>query len=147
MDRKKYICLALILLSALLLPGCSYYGRLREQPEQELNATIRELADRWADYSIYYWHPRWPHFIVFDPKGDDKVLKIEGWAAVSNKSDLSSIIKYVKRHRGVRFFKVLGPKGKFFGFLFGAPQHLAVKVIDGNTLHLYIVRWVNPSSV
>lgn len=142
---KKYIYPAVIgLVSLSLISGCSWlksYGKIRVLCRYEEKITIQELEKNWQDYTIYYagLSVGTAAGIMFDPKKDDKTLVGDKWIKIENQVTLSELIGWIRTYIQFdpRLWRILGPDGQFYGYLFFACGHVVIKVVDDRTMYMY----------
>jgi len=142
---KKYIYPAFIgLVSLFLMSGCAWlksHGKVRVLPRHEEKVTIQKLKENWQDYTIYYagLSVGTAAGIMFDPKNDEKTLVGDYWIKVGDQETLLELIDVIESytHFYPRLHRILGPDDQFYGYLFFAWGHPAIKVVDDRTLYLY----------
>ena len=148
MDTKKYIYLIAIgAVSLLLMSGCyglKNYGKLSAQSRTAEKMTIQELEENWQDYTIYYAgvNPGFPTAIMFDPKGDDRVLKGDRWTKVTNDIRLAKLIRSIEIQESLggtdsKLWRILGPNDQFYGYMFSGWGHVVMKEVDDRTMLVY----------
>jgi len=152
MDMKRYTCSAVTVLALIfLVSGCTWfksYGKLRSQPRHEKKVTIQELKDNWHDYTISYvgyYGIRQPSAVMFDPKKDDRALVGDKWTKVEDQETLSQLISSIQCHKATyypRLWRVLGPDGQLYGYMFSAWDRVPVviRVVDEKTMWVHDVR-------
>ena len=145
---KKYKLLGVFLI-VLIISGfvsCSTnYGRLRILPKNQNQVTIQDLIDNWKDYDVYYsdkdegYNVHRPLGIMFDPKNNDTKLVGDRWKKVKNQKDLIVMTKwiYANTHYEPWLNEILGPDGKFYGYLYYSYGFATIKVIDDKTMYVY----------
>jgi hypothetical protein len=142
---KKYIypaVIGIVLLS--LMSGCSWlksYGKIRVLSRHEEKVTIQELEKNWQDYTIYYAGSSvgTAAGIMFDPKNDNRVLVGDRWIKIEDKETLSALIGLIRDYIQFdpRLWRILGPDGEFYGYMFFACGHVVIKVVDDRTMYVY----------
>ena len=143
---KKYSALLLaILLAGLLASGCALtqYGKLR-MPEKTDPVTIQSLQKNWEDYEIYYTgiHAGRPSALLFDRRDDDRGFVTERWFRVESKETLDDLIEAIARGRPIaayypRLWRVVGPDGHLYGYMFTPWNHAVMKAVDEKTLFVH----------
>ena len=73
--------------------------------------------------------------IMFDPKNNDTTLVADMWKKVEDKETLLKIIKWIKD--GGLFNEILGPDGKFYGYLYYSYGMVVLKLIDDGKMYVY----------
>ena len=78
----------------------------------------------------------------FDPKKDNKkLLPGDRWVGIDNQTTISDIVKRIKGSDFPGFiptlYKIVGPDGVFYGYLFTGWSHIVLKKIDDDTLSVY----------
>jgi len=140
MKSYRYLNLILILF-ALVIFGCASwqknYGRLKSLPESESEVTIRNLIDKWEDFDIHYAGSGSPFSlgIMFDPKSNNTVLAGDMWKKITDKETLLKKLKWIKHDR--RINEILGPDGRFYGYLYYSHGHVTLKMIDDNKMYVF----------
>jgi hypothetical protein len=147
MDKRGFICLATAsLMSLSLIYGCTNFAKLRVQYSADTKAFLENIEANREKYIIYALE--WPEgevsAIVFDPRGDRKTIENDGWTKVTSQGQLSRLIARSNRLITREFFKILGPKDDFYGYLLGGPQYVWIETIDDHTLKLINARWSPP---
>ncbi|MBW2590293.1 MAG: hypothetical protein JRD71_06190, partial [Deltaproteobacteria bacterium] len=64
------------IISAIIITGCSGYGKLVIESKNEAEVTIEDLTKNSDDYDIHYFGhgEKFVSGIIFDPKKDNKKL-------------------------------------------------------------------------
>lgn len=135
---KRSGTLLLAAVVALSFSGCGY-GGLRLQPRGKDKATPEGLARDWKGYDIHFAGIaiEKPSALIFDPEGDGKRLEVHPWwTRVEDQQTLLEVIKWMDSRRDFDpvVWRILGPNGDFYGYMYTAWTHARVKVIDENTL-------------
>jgi hypothetical protein len=141
----KLLHVAIItILSAIIITGCSGYGKLIIESKNEDEVTIEKLIKNSDDYDIHYFGlgEKFVSGIIFDPKKDNKkLLPSNMWVEINEQTTISDIVKRIKRSdlRGFipTFYKIVGLDGVFYGYLFTGWSHIVLEKIDDNTLSVY----------
>ena len=145
---KKSIFLSVFLL-ALIISGCASwqknYGKLRILPESRNEVTIQDLITNWDDYNIYYsdqyegFSVRSPLGIMFDPKGNDTTLVGDRWKKVGKQKDLIEMTKWIysTTQYDPWLNEILGPDGRFYGYLYYSYGFVTLKVVDDKTMYVF----------
>ena len=82
------------------------------------------------DYDIYYWGYDLDNAsgILFDPKGDAKILKVgSGWEKIEGREAVETVVKWVDFpdfNYTPELYRVLGPDDALFGYLFTGWYHV-----------------------
>ena len=152
MNTAKYSYAAAIgILLMLLVAGCSglmSYGKLRPAYGPGEALTIQDLTRNWRDYNVYYaaLHAGvsidHPSAVMFDPKNDDRTVNFSRWAKVESEETLAKLIDSIQTQPPVggyyaRLWKLLGPDGQLYGYLFTPWDHVVAKVREPGTMLVY----------
>jgi hypothetical protein len=131
-----------ILLVGLLMSGCAFspYGRL-VLPDRTDALTLETLVRHWEDYEIHYAgvHAGHPSAVLFDRKDDDRGFMTERWFKVKDKEMLDDLVDSIQRQLPLagyspRLWRIIGPDGRLYGYLFTSWDHAVMKSVDENTL-------------
>ena len=152
MKMKKYIFPSVtVLVFAFLISGCALtqgYGKIRPQPDSTEKMTTQALWDNRNDYNIYYAgyygnvSIKHPSALMFDPKGDDRVLKGDRWTKVTNDIWLAKLIRSIETQESIggpdsKVWRILGPDDQFYGYMFSGWDHVVMKEVDDRTMLVY----------
>lgn len=145
MERNRTIHLAVFgLILLMLMSGCSGYGNLRKTSGDAGEVTIQDLVKNWADYNVYYsgYAVNNPSGIMFDLKKDDKTLTpSDRWVRLDSEADILEVVSWIDIHDypwyRAELYKIIGPDGELYGFVYTGWHEIAAKVIDENTLLVY----------
>ena len=123
---KIYRLLGVILI-AVMVSGCASWqnnhGKIRNLKESQNGVTIQDLVDKWDDYNVYYsdhydgYNIRSPLGIMFDPKNNDTTLVGDLYEPWLN--------------------EILGPDGRFYGYLYYSYGFVTLKVVDDKTMYVF----------
>ena len=145
---NKYRFLSVFLI-ALIISSCASwqqnYGKLRILPESQSEVTIQNLIDKWNDYNIYYsdiyegYNPRSALGIMFDPKNNETTLAGDRWKKVKDQKDLIEMTKWIYSNTQYEPWlnEILGPDGKFYGYLYYSYGFVKLKVVDDKTMYVF----------
>ena len=145
---NKYRFLSVFLI-ALIISSCASwqqnYGKLRMLPKGQNEVTIQDLIDNWKDYNIYYsdkydgFDARSPLGIMFDPKNNDTVLVGDRWKKVEDQETLIEMTQWIypTTQNEPWLNEILGPDGRFFGYLYYSYGFATIKVVDNNTMYVF----------
>ena len=146
---KKYIYIFFILFLISVSSGCvqlqDSYGRIKMIPRAGEKVTIQNLIDKWEDYDIYYcdkydgYGVRTPLGIMFDPKNNDTTLVGDRWKKVKNQKDLIELTKWIYPTTQYEPYltEILGPHGRFYGYLYYSYGIVVLKKIDNNKMYVF----------
>lgn len=142
-EQFKYTMLTVLMI--LLISGCSSHGKLSLTPKGESDSLLLDLMANTDQYAVYYHgnSEKIVSGILFDPKNDDKTIKPEGflWTAVNDPQTIADIIDSIKRDDFPgympRLYRIVGPEGDFYGYLFTGWSYLVIKPVDERTLRVY----------
>jgi len=139
-SRRYFV--VLIFLSLFFVFGCALHkgsGKLWA----EHKVTIQDLEKNWKDFDVYYagLSEKSAAALMFDPRNDNNRLLGKTWTEVKDKKTLSKIIGWIKTYTQYdpSVWRVLGPDGQLFGYIFAPRTHILMKVIDDHTLYVYDV--------
>jgi len=132
------------IISTIIITGCSGYGKLVIESKNETEVTIEKLIKNSDDYDIHSfgYGKKFVSGIIFDPKKDNKkLLPGEMWEEINEQITISDIVKRIKLSDFPSFiptlYKIVGPDGVFYGYLFTGWFHIVLKKIDDDTLSVY----------
>ena len=97
-NTHKILCLLPLMFMAASICGCVSSGKYGRFTLAGSGMTIQQLVTHWEDYNISYAgvNKDTANAILFDPKGDDKVITLHKfWAPVKDKSELTEIIDWM----------------------------------------------------
>ncbi len=139
MNEKKIMVL---FLAVLLIVGCGVYGKLGTSVKQGTGPGIEDLlAERWNDFEVTVVNSGLgrPVALLFDPKGDDRILVGDQGGRLEESAEAVSARKLLELRDGgqSRLVTVLGPDGAFYGYAYTSQRHLILKLIDENTMRAY----------
>ena len=135
-------------LIALIISSCASwqqnYGKLRILPKGQNEVTIQDLIDKWDDYNIYYSdnyeesNVRTPLGIMFDPKSNDTTLVGDLWKKVGDQKALIELTKWIFPTTQYEPWlnEILGPDGRFYGYLYYSYGFVTLKVVDDKTMYV-----------
>jgi hypothetical protein len=134
--------LSAALLMGIAVSGCSglgQWGRLGLQPQGEGKVTPEQLAKTWKEYNVYFAGIVYdkPSALIFDPKGDGKTLQVHPWwERVEDEKTLQEILTWMgfRKDFDPVVWRILGPKGDFYGYMYTAWNHARIKSVDENTI-------------
>lgn len=137
---KKYIHLNVVLI-AMVIFGCASwqnnYGKLQSLPKDESKMIVQNLIDKWDEYDIYYYDTMTPYSlgIMFDPKNNDTALMGDSWKKITDKDTLLKTVNWIKHDRFFR--KIIGPDGRFYGYIYNSYGHVTLKTIGDNKMYVF----------
>ena len=130
-----------VFLIAIVISGCASwqknYGKLKSLPKGESEMIIRDLIDKWEDFDIYHANSGTPFTfgIMFDPKNNDTTLVGDMWKKVADKETLLKTVTWIKHDRLLN--EVLGPDGRFYGYLYYSYGHVTLKMIGDKKMYVF----------
>ena len=136
-------------LIALIISSCASwqqnYGKLRILPKGQNEVTIQDLIDNWKDYNIYYsdkydgFDARSPLGIMFDPKNNDTMLVGDRWKKVEDQQTLIEMTQWIYPTTQYEPWlnEIIGPDGRFYGYLYFSYGFATLKVVDDNTIYVF----------
>ena len=128
-----------IMLGVLLAAyGCANYGAIKPADNK---MSIETLVKNWKDYDVSWTGLSLaePTALMFDPKGDGKKLVGDIWHPVESKESLLDFISWLKTNQAYYPFvwRILGPDGQFYGYLYSGWSRAVVKPIDETRVWVY----------
>jgi len=116
------------------------YGRTKIIPRTGGKVTIQDLIDKWNDYNIYYagYDVRLPLGLFFNPKDSDNRLVGDLWKPVTDKKTLIEITQWLYPYTQYEpyLYEILGPNGKFYGYLYYSYGPVVFKKIGENKMYV-----------
>jgi hypothetical protein len=142
--EKRYHINMLTAVIFFALFGCAWigsFGRISLQSGSTPYVTTGELQKNWGNYEIYFagGSVEYPSAVLFDPKDDDKTIINDKWRKVEDQKTLSEIIRWISiQDIGgpyyPKLYMILGPDGRFYGYMYTAWNHVLIKGIDEKTI-------------
>ncbi len=127
-----------IAVSLGLTAGCvalENYGTLTAAPGK---VTINDLIENWENYRIYYAGLAVdnPSAIMFDTKIEGRRITSDKWVPITEKSVVKSVVGWLNANINYpsELWEIVGPKGKFFGYMYSYWDTVEIKGIDDKTL-------------
>lgn len=132
------ISLMVLLLTAgcLTFPG---YGRITAP---EGGVTIEDLVRDQGAFHVTYVgvRPERPLGVMFDPKDDEYSLTGKRWKPVQEEGALKEILMWLEATDTIppmpRLWRIIGPKGGFYGYLYTGNDPVVMRSVDENTLYV-----------
>ena len=137
-------------LIVLILYGCSIslknYGKVKMLPNGPGQVTLQDLIDHWEDYDIYfagsfarYYGVRNPLGVMFDPKNNDTTLVGNMWEKVRDQKTLIEITQMIYPNTQYEPWlnEILGPDGRFYGYLYYSYGMVVLKLTDEGKMNVY----------
>ena len=142
MNRNKYIFVLLTFL--VLFCGCSVlstnYGKISYLRGTDDQTTIQDLIDTWEDYEVSYagLGVKQPLGIMFNPKNNDTTLTGKRWKKVEDQETVIEVVRWIHPNtlENPELSKILGPAGKFYGYMYHSYGPVVLKQIDDNTMYV-----------
>lgn len=144
MRRYSRLPLAALIIG-VLVTGCAFtqYGKMRVAEKADL-VTVQSLQKNWQEYELYYagLDPGNPSAVLFDRKDDERSLTSGRWFKVNSKEMLDDLIDSIQRQLPIgiyypRLWKVFGPDGHLYGYMFTSWDNAVMKSVDEKTLFVY----------
>jgi hypothetical protein len=142
-DMKKSIVLVSMTALILTVAGCASYGALRLQSGPGETVTLQQLKEGWEKYNILATgvEPNVPSAIVFDRKEDGREIIGERWWPVKDYQSVSETVGWIEVQSLVgpyypRLWKILGPDGHLYGYMFTAWDHAVMPIGDDKTMRV-----------
>jgi len=144
MDLRKHIYFRLVVVTApLWIWGCAGYGKLGLQTKTRDAVTIEHLVSSQSAYHVYYSGYAIDNAagVLFDPKDDERTLMVSrAWERIQKDGEVSEAVRWASipaLNYKPELYRVLGPDGQFFGYLYTGWLHAVLKAIDPQTLFVY----------
>ena len=149
MGKMKKFRLLSVFLIALLISSCASrsnnYGKLRILPKSQNEVTIQDLIDKWDDYNIYSFdlydgfNVRATLGVMFDPKDNDTTLVGDRWKKVRDQKTLIEMTKWIYPNTQYEpwLSEILGPDGRFYGYLYYSYGMVVLKLADNGKMYVY----------
>ena len=139
---KQRIILSLVIVVLAAAPfGCA--GIVKFQPEDWTAQAdlVQDFLTKWESYRIYaaIWPGDNAVALLFDLRSDDRTILANGWTRVDTHADLASLVGWLQAGQSARLFRVLGPDGSLFGYLYTSLPGLQTEVINAKTILFYPV--------
>jgi hypothetical protein len=145
---KKYKFLSVFLFAIIIFSCASQsnnYGMLRMIHENQNRATIQDLISNWENFNIYYsdiyegYNPRAALGIMFYPKNNETTLVGDRWKKVNDQKDLIEMTRWIYSNTQNEPWlnEILGPDGKFYGYLYYSYGFVTLKVVDDKTMFVF----------
>ena len=128
---------------AAILPalffGCIESGKYGRLSMAGSDMTIEQLQKQWKEYNVSYAgvNAESVNAILFDPKSDGRQITLQQfWVSVNDAGELSELMRWINvfKVEPPSLYRVLGPGGQVFGYLYMLPSAPEIKVVDENTL-------------
>ena len=76
---------------------------------------------------------------MFDPKGNDTTLVGDRWKKVEKQKDLIEMTKWIypTTQYDPWLNEILGPDGRFYGYLYYSYGFVTLKMVDDNTMYVF----------
>jgi hypothetical protein len=149
MEKMKQYRLLSVFLIALIISSCASwsnkYGKLKIIPKSQKEVTIQDLIEKWDDYNTYYFDPndgfnvRSPLGIIFDPKNNGTTLVGDRWKKVRDQKTLIQMTKWIYPTTQYEPWlnEILGPDGRFYGYLYYSYGIVVLKLTDDGKMYVY----------
>jgi hypothetical protein len=115
--------------------GLKNYGTLKSTTGK---VTINDLIENWQNYRIYYAGLAVdnPSAIMFDTKIEGRRITSDKWVPVTEKSVAASVVGWLNANINYpsELWEIVGPKGKFFGYMYSYWGTVEIKGIDDKTI-------------
>lgn len=145
-NKNRFLSVCLI---SLIIFSCALwqnnYGKLRMIHKSQNEVTIQDLIDKWNDYNIYYsdiyegYNVRAALGLMFDPKNKETTLVGDRWKIVKDQKDLIEMTKWIYSNTQYEPWlnEILGPDGKFYGYLYYSYGFVTLRVVDDKTMFVF----------
>jgi len=118
--------------------GCTNYGVIKPTGNE---MTVETLVNNWKEYDVSWTGLSLgePTALLFDPKGGGKKLVGDIWHKVDTKEGLLAFISSLQANQLYYpvVWKILGPDGQFYGYLYSGWSRAVAKPIDKTTVWVY----------
>ena len=151
MLRHKWIYLPAVIFLFSTFACATPAGLPKFEPlsRRDKAATLDTLKGNWTSYSISYsgGSVGLASALIFDPKDDNRDLVGEGYKDVKDKETLDRVISVIESYTTFNptLYKIYGPDGDFFGFVFTAHYRPLPKKVNDRTLSL--PNWLSQSYI
>jgi hypothetical protein len=139
MNGRRYLAFASIIITLALVAACAgTYDNLK--PEEKGGMTVETLVNNWQNYNVYYLGDfSLPYAVLFEPKDDGKTVKVgDRWSrGPSQETARNQVAQISSTGRGVnipRLWKLVGPDGSVFGYVYTTAVQLNTSMVDSNTM-------------
>jgi hypothetical protein len=136
MSRTARVAVMLAVLVAAY--GCANYGAIKPAHNE---MTIEMLLNNWKDFDVSWTGLSLaePTALMFDPKGNGKKLVGDIWHPVESKQSLIDFVGWLKANQTYypSVWRILGPDGQFYGYLYTGCRLAAVKPVNKTTVWVY----------
>jgi hypothetical protein len=140
-EMKKGLVLVSLIFLAVAGAGCANYGKLRLQSGLGETMTTQQLKETWEKYHVLAAgvEPGVPSAIVFDRNDDGREIIGARWWELKDNKWVSDTIDRIEAQGSVaqyypRLWKMLGPDGHMYGYMFTAWDHAVMSVGHDNTM-------------
>jgi hypothetical protein len=141
LKQRVFLFLVIVLLAMAPL-GCAGFAKLQSEDWSAQASLIPDLLVKWESYRIHavIWPGNKIVALVFDLKSDDRTILADGWTKVDTYPDLASLVEWLQAGQAPVLFRVLGPDGSLFGYLYTSLPGVQTQVIDARTILFYPVK-------
>jgi hypothetical protein len=128
--------ISLLISGCLTLPG---YGRITATKG---DVTIQNLVSDWEGFHVTYVgiRPERPLGVMFDPKDDEYSLTGKRWKPIQDAGVLKETLMWLEAtdHNppAPRLWRIVGPEGGFYGYVYTGNDPVVMRSIDENTLYV-----------
>jgi len=129
---------------AISLIGCAGYGRLRPYPKPDTHWKIQTLVHKASDYETYYFGSNEANAagILFDPRNNETRLRPgKMWRKIKGSDRIAAVVESIDigdfPHYRPSLYRIFGPDGKSYGYLFTGWNHVVLKAAGENALSVY----------
>ena len=140
---KKYSVVVCGMISLFLVSGCGSYGKLRLPSGSGEIMTTQQLKETWQKYNVLATGVELnvPSAILFDRKEDGREIVGERWWTLKEEKDVHETIDRIESQPPLaafypRLWKMLGPDGHLYGYIFTAWDHVVMTIGDDNTMRI-----------
>jgi len=138
---KKNVVIVSLISLFVMVAGCASYGKLRLQTGPGENMTIQQLKENWGEYHILATgvEANVPSAIIFDRKDDGREIIGERWWELKDYQWVSETIDRIEAQVSTagyypRLWKMLGPDGHLYGYMFTAWDNAVMPVNNDKTM-------------
>ena len=139
METKRVVPLVMGVLFAFSVLGCASYGNLSYiEPGPGEKVTLSSLVDRSQDYNVYVGTLDSALMFAFKDR-KRHIAPASYWDTVEGKKELEKIATEISSQPSVgiyypRLWKILGPDGHLYGYMYTAWDHVDMSKVNKNTL-------------
>jgi hypothetical protein len=148
-DKWMYLPILIVLFFTFACAAPAGAPKFKPLSHRDTSATLDDLKRNWTTYSISYGGGSvgLASALIFDPKEDNRNLVGKDYVDVKDKDTLERVISVIESYTTFNptLYKIYGPDGDFFGFVFTAHYRPFPRKVDDKTLSL--PNWLSQSYI